>query len=105
MECQTRFIGRDLPTAATLPSEPSSPLSNDVEFSAPTRLGLHFLEYARLLVIFLKLYCQGRILVARNYILSRKLQLWEVVFLYYRVRIFFTRLANGFPVGQCWPRE
>jgi hypothetical protein len=100
MECQTQFIRQNLPQPQS-----SSPLLNDVEFSPLASPGGHFLEYARLLVIFLKLYCQARILVVRNHLLSFKLQLWEVVFLYFRVRIFFTRLANGFPVGQCWPRE
>lgn len=73
--------------------------------AASLYFGRQLPEYARLLGTFLKLYCQARLLMAQNYLLSCKLRAWEVVFLYLRVRIFFVRLAHGLPMGQCWPRE
>lgn len=73
--------------------------------AASLYFGRHLPEYAGLLAAFLKLYWQGRALMARNYVLSCQLGLWEVVFLSLRIQIFLTRLAQGFPVGQCWPRK
>jgi hypothetical protein len=69
------------------------------------RLRMQFLEYSGLLITFLKLFVEYRILVIKNSLLSWRLQMWEVTFLYLRVRIFFTRLVNGFPIGECWPRK
>ena len=62
-------------------------------------------EYGSLLVTFLKLYVQGRILMSQNYLLSCQLRMWDAAFLYMKVQIFFMRLARGFPPGQCWPRK
>jgi len=65
----------------------------------------HLLEYVRLVTLFARLYCENRRIAAQNFLLSCQLQLWEVVFVYFRIQIFFTRLAHGFPVSQCWPRK
>jgi hypothetical protein len=75
------------------------------ESSPFTQLRAHVFEYGRLLVTFLNLYVQGRILMARNYVLSCKLRMWDAVFLYFKVQIFLTRLFHGMPVGECWPRK
>lgn len=60
-------------------------------------------EYVRLCLAFFKVYFEGRILVAQNLILTCRLQLWEITFLYLRIQIFLVRLARGFPVAECWP--
>src|SRR5215469_14322923 len=65
----------------------------------------HLLEYVRLLALFARLYCANRMIAAQNFVLSCKLQLWEMVFFSYKIQIFFTRLAYGCPVNQCWPRR
>lgn len=70
-----------------------------------TGLAGHLGEYARLYATFIKLYLQGRMLIAQNLVLSCRLQMWEVTFLCLRTRIFFTRLAHGFPLAECWPRK
>ena len=70
-----------------------------------SRLGKHFVEYGRLFLTFLHLYFQGRILVVQNFILSCKLQMWELAFVYIKLQIFFVRLSNGFPFEECWPRK
>jgi hypothetical protein len=79
--------------------------SAEVETSNLTRLQSLFWEYSSLLVTFVKLYFQGRILMAQNYVLACKLRMWDAVFLYMRVQIFLIRFSNGFPVGECWPRR
>jgi hypothetical protein len=75
-------------------------------FSAPLSTGFraHLLEYASMATLFVKLYYQNRLIAAQNFILSCKLQAWAVVFFTFKVQIFFTRLAYGFPVNRCWPR-
>jgi hypothetical protein len=65
----------------------------------------HFLEYVRLAILFARLHCENRRIAAQNFLLSCKLQVWQVVFLYFRIQIFFIRLAHGLPVSQCWPRK
>ncbi len=69
------------------------------------RLFSHFLEYGRLGLILVKLYFQGRMLIAQNFILNCRLRMWGAVFLYFKVQIFFIRLSYGFPVTECWPVE
>jgi hypothetical protein len=64
-----------------------------------------FKEYCSLLPMYFKLYYGNRILAAQNFILSCKLQMWTFTFLCMKVRIFFMRLAHGFPVDECWPRK
>jgi hypothetical protein len=103
MQLKSRFSGQD---AETYPAQVFLDSGNaDVEPSPLTQLRAHVLEYGRLLLTFFMLYLQGRILMARNYLLSCKLQMWNAVFLYFKIQIFFTRLVHGFPVGQCWPRK
>lgn len=79
--------------------------STETAPSPLSQLRAQFLDYGSLLVTFLKLYVQGRILMSQNYVLSCKLRMWDAVFLYMKVQIFFSRLAHGFPPGQCWPRK
>jgi hypothetical protein len=74
-------------------------------FSPLSQLRAHFLEYGRLLLTFLMLYVQGRILMSQNYLLTCKLRMWDVAFFYMRVQIFLMRLVHGFPPGECWPRK
>jgi hypothetical protein len=68
------------------------------------RLGWHLIEYAFLLALFLKLHYQNRKIAAQNLFLNCKLQLWALAFFTFKVQIFLTRLAWGFPVSECWPR-
>lgn len=83
----------------------SIPHSSSAESSVAVAFGQQLREFGCLFITFLKLYFQGRMLIMQNHILSFKLRMWEVVFLYLRVQIFLTRLAHGCPVGQCWPRK
>jgi hypothetical protein len=69
------------------------------------KLRLRVSEYGRLLVELMKLYVQSRVLMAQNFILTCKLQMWELTFLYARSQIFLVRLAHGFPLSQCWPER
>lgn len=69
-----------------------------------TSLRSHFLEYFRLLALFVRLYYGNRKIAAQNAALNCKLQIWALVFFSCKVQIFLTRLACGFPVHQCWPR-
>lgn len=69
------------------------------------RLRTHFLEYCRLGFTLMKLYIQSRILLTQNFILSCRLRMWDAVFVYFKIQIFIIRLANGFPLHQCWPVE
>jgi hypothetical protein len=69
------------------------------------QLRSRFLEYGSLILILMKLYFQGRMLMAQNYILSCRLRMWDAVFVYFKIQIFLIRLANGFPLDQCWPTE
>lgn len=64
----------------------------------------HFLEYVRMVALFTRLYYENRLIAIQNFILSCKLQGWALVFLSYKVQIFFTRLAYGRPVSECWPK-
>jgi hypothetical protein len=70
-----------------------------------TSLRSHFLEYVRLVILFARLHCENRRIAAQNFLLSCRLQLWQVAFVYFRIQIFCIRLAHGFPVSQCWPRK
>src|SRR5580658_8339299 len=104
MECKSRLSGQFVQDAEVYPQillSSSNPLNDS---SALAGLQRHFLEYGRLLLTFVKLYLQGRSLMAQNYILSLKLRMWDVTFFYCRVQIFFLRLSHGFPLSQCWPR-
>lgn len=92
----------DLSADTTPSSSPNIAPPLNVSFN---RLWAKLLEHSGLLITFLKLYVEYRILVIKNSLLSWKLQMWEVTFLYLRVRIFLARLANGFPIGECWPRK
>lgn len=106
MECKSRFSGQYVQDAEVYPAQILFSSSNrSVDPSALSQLQRHFLEYGWLLLTFLKLYVQGRILIAQNHILSFKLRMWDVTFFYYRVEIFVMRLAHGFPLDQCWPRK
>jgi hypothetical protein len=71
----------------------------------PKPLRTHFSEYGRLALILAKLYFQGRMLIMQNFILSCRLRMWDVVFIYFKVQIFFVRLSYGFPIDECWPAE
>ena len=68
-------------------------------------LRLRFWEYFRLLALFIRLYYQNRIIAAQNFLLDFRLQLWEVVFVYFKIQIFLVRLSRGLPVNECWPRH
>jgi len=107
MECNSGFnTGLQQEMPFSVPSSTVQSLGTDVQSDdLVTHLGKHFVEFGRLFLTFLSLYFQGRILVAQNFVLSCKLQVWEVVFVYFKLQIFFVRLANGFPVSQCWPRK
>jgi hypothetical protein len=89
----------------------AAPTSSSLSNTTPSlsvsfnRLRMQFLEYGGLLITFLKLFVEYRVLVIKNSFLSYRLQMWEVSFLYLRVRIFLTRFVNGFPIGECWPRK
>jgi hypothetical protein len=69
------------------------------------RLWTHFLDYGRLGLTLMKLYFQSRVLITQNFILSCRLRMWDAVLLYFKIQIFLIRLANGFPLGECWPAE
>jgi hypothetical protein len=69
------------------------------------RLRLNFLEYGRLGLTLIKLYVQSRVLVAQNFILSCRLRIWDIVFLYFKIQIFLIRLSHGFPISVCWPAD
>ena len=69
------------------------------------RLCFHYLEYGRLGIILVKLYCQSRVLLAQNFLLNCRLRMWDAVFLYFKIQIFLIRLSHGFPVNECWPAE
>lgn len=103
MESKSQFSNQALFEISDDPSD--SVFSPTVEASVVTAFVRQVREFGNLFITFLKLYFQGRILILQNHILSFKLQMWEVVFLYLRVQIFLTRLAHGCPVGQCWPRK
>ncbi|HEY1788993.1 MAG TPA: hypothetical protein VGJ73_12595 [Verrucomicrobiae bacterium] len=69
------------------------------------QLRTHFLEYGRMGLVLLDLYLQGRVLKAQNFILSCRLRMWDAVFVYFKIQIFFIRLSYGFPLSECWPAE
>jgi hypothetical protein len=71
----------------------------------PRQLRTHFLEYGRLGLLLAKLYFEGRMLMAQNFILSCRLRMWDAVFIYFKIQIFFVRLSYGFPINECWPAE
>jgi len=65
----------------------------------------HVREYGRLMLLFMKLYYENRVIAAQNFILDFRLQAWEVVLVYFRIQIFLMRFSRGFPVSECWPRR
>lgn len=69
------------------------------------RLWSELFDYSGLYITFFKLYFQERILAGQNLLLSCKLRLWELAFMYVRLQIFLIRLARGFPISECWPRN
>lgn len=69
------------------------------------RLKTHLVEYAGLGLTLAKLYFQARILIAQNFILNCKLRMWDAVFVFFKIQIFFIRLSCGFPLADCWPDE
>lgn len=90
-----------------LPASNHFPVSHTVPSLGTSfkRLGAHVLAYYGLLITFLKLYFQHRVLVVQNFILTCRLHMWDISLLYLKVLVFFTRLGRGFPVEQCWPRK
>jgi hypothetical protein len=103
MQVKSWFSGQEAktyPVQVVLDSQ-----GTEVEPSNLAKLQAHFLEYGRLLLTFLKLYLQSRILMSQNYLLTCKLRMWDAVFFYLRVQIVLIRLTHGFPVGECWPRK
>ena len=62
-------------------------------------------EFSGSMPLFLKLYCENRVIAAQNFILACQLQMLAVTFLYFKTQIFIKRLAYGFPFSQCWPRK
>ncbi|HEV2327713.1 MAG TPA: hypothetical protein VGY56_02870 [Verrucomicrobiae bacterium] len=69
------------------------------------RLWTNLLECGRLAITLMKLYSQSRVLMMRNFILNWRLRMWDVVFIYFKIQIFFIRLSYGFPLDECWPAE
>ena len=103
MQIKSQLVGHE---TGTYPLEALFDSQNAEAAPSPLlQLRAQISEYGSLLVTFLKLYVQGRILMSQNYLLTCKLRMWDVVFLYLKVQIFFSRLAHGFPPGQCWPRK
>lgn len=103
MQLKSQFIGQE--TEAYQAQVLFDSQNSEAQPSPLSQLGAHFLEYGRLLLTFLKLYVQGRILMSQNYLLTCKLRMWDLAFFYMRVQIFLTRLVHGFPPGECWPRK
>lgn len=69
------------------------------------RLWRNLPDYGRLVFILTKLYFQSRLLMIQNSILSCRLRMWDVVFVYFKIQIFLIRLSYGFPLDKCWPTE
>jgi hypothetical protein len=69
------------------------------------RLSMNLLECGRLAFTLVKLYSQSRLLMMQNFILNCRLRMWDVVFTYFKIQIFFIRLSYGFPLDKCWPAE
>jgi hypothetical protein len=106
MECKSRFSSQYVQDAETYPAQILFSSSNrSADPSALTQLLRHFLEYGPLLLTLIKLYVQGRVLIAQNYVVSCRLRMLDVTFFYCRIQIFFMRLSHGFPLDQCWPRK
>jgi hypothetical protein len=103
MQLNSQYIGQE---AEANPSQVLYDSQNIQTESSPLpQLRAQFFEYGQLLMTFLKLYLQSRILMTQNYVLTCKLRMWDAVFFYMRVQIFLMRLAHGFPPGECWPRK
>jgi hypothetical protein len=106
MECKSQLSEPDIFETESNPlSFGSLPETNPIDSSVFRAFRRQLMEFGFLFVAFVKLYFQARFLMVQNYILNCKLRMWEAVFLYLRVQIFLTRLAQGIPVGQCWPRK
>jgi hypothetical protein len=103
MQFKSQFIGQE--TEAYQAQVLSDSQNTEAQPFHVSQLRAHFLEYGRLLLTFLRLYVQGRILMSQNYLLTCKLRMWDVAFFYMRVQIFLTRLIHGFPPSECWPRK
>jgi hypothetical protein len=108
MEWKPWFSGRKQKEIETLPAQIVFPFDQtDVQSLDTTagRLGRLLLEYFRMMALFTRLYYENRVIAAQNFVLSCKLQVWALVFVSFKIQIFLTRLACGFPVGECWPRR
>jgi hypothetical protein len=75
------------------------------EIPAPRQPGNRYAEYARLLVMFLKLYLQARLLMVQNWMAGIHLQLLELPLIYLKFEVFLVRLSLGHPLSRCWPAE
>jgi hypothetical protein len=62
-------------------------------------------DYVRLSITLAKLYFQARMLMVQNYLLNCRLRMWDVVFVYFKIQIFFIRFSYGYPLHDCWPAE
>ncbi len=89
------------PTQIVFPFDNANVQSLD---TSAGRLGQQLREYTQLAAMFTKLYYQNRLIAAQNFLLSCKLQAWALAFLSLKVQIFFSRLAGGCPVSECWPK-
>ena len=69
------------------------------------RLRNYLAVYTGLGFTLAKLYYQSQVLKARNFILSCRLRMWDVVFVYFKIQIFLIRLSYGSPLAECWPAE
>jgi hypothetical protein len=68
-------------------------------------LWTNLLECGRLAITLIKLYSQSRALMMQNFVLNCRLRMWDVVFIYFKIQIFFIRLSYGFSLDECWPAE
>ena len=107
MEWKPWFSGRKQTEIETLPAQIDFSFDSDVQSLDTTAgsLSRYLLEYIRMVALFTKLYYENRVIAAQNFILSCKLQVWALVFVSFKIEIFLTRLACGFPVSECWPRR
>ena len=107
MEWKRSFSGSPQPEIEICPTQIAFPFyTPDVQSldTSAGRLGRNLAEYASLVALFTKLYCQNRVIATQNFVLSCKLQVWALVFFTFKVQIFFSRLAGGCPVNECWPK-
>jgi hypothetical protein len=107
MEWKPWFSGSKQVKIETLPAQIDFSFHSDVQSLDTTAvsLGRHLFEYIRMMALFTRLYYENRVIAAQNFVLSCKLQVWALVFVSFKIQIFLTRLACGFPVSECWPRR